>query len=53
MLDHAAIGLNPWLCVDPRPNLRLAASLYGFLGKAESTYSNVGLGAFLELKYTF
>ena len=53
MLDHAAVGVNPWLYVDPRPKLRLAASLYGFLGRAESTYSNVGLGAFLELKYTF
>jgi len=53
MLDHPAVGLNPWLYFDPRPSVRFAASLYGYLGRAGSTYSNVGLGAFAELRWTF
>ena len=51
--DHAYVGFNPWLYFDPRPDLRLAVSVYGYRGTAESCYSNVGLGAFAELKFTF
>jgi hypothetical protein len=53
MLDHAAVGLNPWLYYDPRPNVRVAGSIYGYLGVDESTYSNVGLGAFAEVRLSF
>ncbi|MFN8095787.1 MAG: hypothetical protein U0599_26805, partial [Vicinamibacteria bacterium] len=53
MLDHAAIGLNPWLYFDPSPQVRIAASIYGYLGVEESTYSNVGLGAFAEVRWSF
>jgi len=53
LLDHPAVGLNPWVYNDPRPNVRLAASIYGYLGVDESTYSNVGLGAFAEVRLSF
>lgn len=53
MLDHPALGLNPWLYHEPHPNVRLAGSLYGYIGTDESTYSNVGLGAFGEVRIAF
>jgi hypothetical protein len=53
MIDHPAYGLNPWFYYDPKASMRLAASLYYYLGTSGSSYSNVGLGAFGEFKYSF
>mgnify|MGYP003587253058 CR=1 FL=1 len=52
-LDHAALGLNPWLHFDPLPRFRLSASIYHYAATDGSPYSNVGLGAFAQLKYAF
>jgi hypothetical protein len=51
--NHPYVGLNPWVYFDPRPNLHLGCSLYSYHGGTESSYSNVGIGAFAEAKYTF
>ena len=53
MLDHPSIGINPWLYYDPRRNVRIAGSLYTYVGAARSAFNNVSIGAFTELRYSF
>jgi hypothetical protein len=53
VLNHPAILLNPWLNFDPRPNVRCSVSVYKFLGTEGSSYEDVGVGAYGQLKLSF
>jgi len=53
VLNHAAVFVNPWLNFDLRSNLRFSVSVYKFFGTTGSSYEDVGIGTYGELRASF
>jgi len=53
VLNHAAVFVNPWFHFDLHPQVRLSASVYKFFGTEGSSYEDIGIGAYTQLKLMF